>query len=338
MRLKIITAILLALCFGWLALLTGAVPLLTRADAASADATADEPSPEASSPAVAPEPSPSPEAPAVLEEPSEETAPEDTPAPTEEPQPPQIVSTTITSERRLDNHTYYDIDADDLLAEGVDLVLPAEGYQVLILHTHATEAYTPEAEGLYSESDAYRTTDPDYSVLRVGEELAEALSAYGLNVLHDTALYDHPSYSGSYARSGAAVEEYLAAYPDIRLVIDLHRDALGDGETIYRTLADIDGVYAAQIMFVMGSDVNLEHPAWRDNLALALTLQAAVQARYPTLMRPTVLCDYRYNQQLSPGCLLMEVGTSGNTLSEALEAVRRFAEAAGPVMASWIAE
>ena len=334
MKLKIITASLLLLCFGWLAILTGAVPLLTQADAASGDVLSDEPSPaETSSPTL----SPTPTAAAVAEEASAETAPEDVPA-TEEPQPPRLVTTTITADGLLDNDTDYDIDTDALLAAGVDLTLPTEGYQVLILHTHATEAYTPEAEELYRESDAYRTTDPEHSVLRVGEELADALSAWGLNVLHDTTLYDYPSYSGSYTRSGQAVEEYLAAYPSIRLVIDLHRDALGDDQVVYRTLADIDGVYAAQIMFVMGTDVNLDHPAWRENLALALTLQTAVQARYPTLMRPTVLCDYRYNQQLSPGCLLMEVGTSGNTLPEALEAVRRFAETAGPVLASWIAE
>jgi len=134
------------------------------------------------------------------------------------------------------------------------------------------------------------------------------------------------------------VEAYLAAYPSIRVVIDLHRDALGDEQVVYRTLADIDGLEAAQLMFVMGTDVNLDHPLWRENLKLALTLQDLVQSRYPTLMRPTVLCDYRYNQQFLPGCLLLEVGTCGNTLEEAITAVQLFGSIAGPYLASCLEE
>lgn len=330
MKLKIANAVLLLLCFSLLAILSGAIPALTRADAVSAELMSDEPAPDAEpAPEETPEPTPEP-TPATAA-----PAPTEPPAETEIPGP-RLIATTITADSLLDNDTYYDIDVAEYLAAGVDLTLAADGYQVLILHTHTTEAYTPESPGLYRETDAYRTTDPDYSVVRVGEELAAALSAYGLNVLHDTELHDYPSYTGSYERSGTAIEEYLAAYPGIRLVIDLHRDALGDEEVLYKTLADIDGMEAAQVMFVMGSDVNLEHPHWQENLRLALTLQAAVAARYPTLMRPTVLCDYRYNQQLSPGCLLLEVGTSGNTLKEALTAVNLFAEAAGPLMSTWI--
>lgn len=337
MKYKLTSAILLLLCFSLLAIMSGAVPVMARSDPSSSDLDTAEP---ASEPASAETPSA-----AAAETPLPTETPVETacPIPTGTPAPEtgeglRRMETTITAEDPLDNDTYYELSADELLSEGVDLTLPKEGYQVLILHTHATEAYTPAEPGLYEETDSYRTTDPEYSVVRVGEELAEALSAYGLNVLHDTALYDYPSYNGSYERSGTAASEYLAAYPGIRLVIDLHRDALGDDEVIYSTVADLDGMDAAQMMFVMGSDVNLEHPGWRDNLRLALTLQAAVNAQYPTLMRPTVLCSYRYNQQLTPGYLLLEVGTSGNTLDEALTAVRLFAEAAGPLISTWIEE
>ena len=97
--------------------------------------------------------------------------------------------------------------------------LPAEGYQILIIHTHGTEAYTPEGTDVYEPSDDYRTTDTNYSVIRVGRALAEALRAYGLNVLHDEGLYDYPSYTSSYVRSGQAIEEYLEAKPDANLKI-----------------------------------------------------------------------------------------------------------------------
>ena len=66
----------------------------------------------------------------------------------------------------------------------------------------------------------------------MGDELAAALEEQGLTVLHDREIYDYPSYTGSYNRSGAAVEAYLAEYPDIAVVIDLHRDALGGDEVV----------------------------------------------------------------------------------------------------------
>ena len=313
MKLKALNAALLTVCVFLMAVLAGAIPVTARAD----------PSGETSGDSVPP-------------------IPAATPAPasygSDESSAPRMIATTITGDSMVDNDTYYDVDPEALLEEDIPLSLPADGPQVLILHTHATEAYTPEPGESYDGAEDYRTTDPENSVLRVGEELARVLTDCGLQVIHDTTLHDYPSYNGSYARSGATAEEYLAAYPGIRVIIDLHRDALGDGERIYKTLADIDGTEAAQLMFVMGTDVNLEHPLWRENLKLALGLQEAVQARYPTLMRPVVLCDCRYNQQLTPGCLLLEVGTAGNTLEEALTGVRLFGEIAGPFLAERIGE
>ena len=332
MKLKIAGAVLLLGCFVWLAVLSGTIPVATEAEAASLEQTVPEEEeiflpdtiPEEDIPDPEPSPTPTPE-------PTAAPQPEETP-----PSGPEIVSTTITGDGILYNTTYYDVDTDELTDGDYHLPLSADGYQILIVHTHATEAYTPTAAEPYDADEEYRTTDPEHSVIRVGQALADALSSYGLNVLHDTTLHDHPGYNGSYARSGETIEAYLDAYPGIRIVIDLHRDALGDGDTIYSTDAGIDGVRAAQMLFVMGTDVNLDHPGWRENLKLALTLQDAVCARWPQLMRPIKLCDYRYNQQLTPGSLLLEVGTSGNTLEEALTSVELFAEAVGPVLASWV--
>lgn len=340
MKLKIVTAVLLFCCFAWLAVLSGAVPVLTEAEAVALRASV--PSAAVASLIPAPEESPAPPSPSPTPTETPLAEPEKTPAAETEPASPtpspasSIVSTTITADDILDNDTYYTIDTGELLDGGFRLPLDSAGYQILIIHTHATEAYTPTADEPYEAEENCRTTDPEHSVIRVGQELADALSAQGLSVLHDTALHDHPSYNGSYNRSGAAIEEYLEAYPTIRIVIDLHRDALEDGDTVYRTDAGIDGADAAQMMFVMGTDVNLDHPDWQENLKLALTLQSAVAERWPTLMRPIVLCDYRYNQQLTPGSLLLEVGTSGNTLEEALTAADLFAEAVGPLLASWL--
>ncbi len=227
------------------------------------------------------------------------------------------------------------VDFDALAAEGLSLRLPAEGPQVLIVHTHSSEAYTPDGADQYTASDPYRTQDAAYSVIRVGDALAEALEAHGLGVLHDRGVYDYPSYTGSYSRSGAAVEQALSEHPTIRVVIDLHRDALGTGDVVYKTRAVIGAQQCAQVMLLAGSDAGgLPHPDWRENLKLAMYLQNAVTARYPSLARPVELVGARYNQQLSPGMLILEVGSNGNTLAEALTAVTLFGDAAGTALAA----
>ena len=167
----------------------------------------------------------------------------------------------------------------------------------------------------------------------MGDELAKQLEQAGLRVLHDREIYDYPSYTGSYERSGAAVAGYLEEYPDIAVVLDLHRDALGADGVVYKTMAEEEHVVASQIMLLVGTDESgLEHPRWRENLALALYLQEAVGRLHPTLMRPVAVVPQRYNQHLTQGSLILEVGSSGNTLQEALAAVRLFAEAAGPAL------
>jgi stage II sporulation protein P len=152
-------------------------------------------------------------------------------------------------------------------------------------------------------------------------------------VIHDREIYDYPSYTGSYSRSGEAVEEYLAEYPSIAVVIDLHRDALGSGEVVYKTMAAVEGEGSSQVMLLVGTgESGLSHPNWEENLKLALYLQQAMIDDYPTLARPITVTPERYNQHLSVGSLLLEVGRSGNTLQEALCAVRLFADAAGPAL------
>ena len=249
--------------------------------------------------------------------------------------PAQPVAADLSSDTRLNNRTTIDLDLDALAAEGLELRLDRDRPQVLIFHTHSSEAYTPEGEDAYEPSDPYRTEDRSKSVIRVGDELAAQLEAYGLTVLHDREIYDYPSDTGSYSRSGAAVERYLAENPGIRLVIDLHRDALGDGEVVYKTRVELEGETCAQVMLLVGTgDNGLWHPNWRDNLKCALYLQNAMDERYTGLARPIELVPERYNQQLNTGMLILEVGSTGNTLREAIAAVRHFGDAVGPALAA----
>lgn len=244
-----------------------------------------------------------------------------------------IVPTTISGGLSIKNSTSYIINIKEMLAEGCPVKLRKDEPQILIIHTHSSEAYSPAGLDRYDDSGGNRTQDNNYNVIRIGDELDKLLTQQGLNVIHDRGVYDYPSYTGSYTKCGEAITKYLEDNPSISIVIDLHRDALGSDDVTYKTVATETGVCASQLMFVMGSDeCGLEHPNWRGNLALALYLQNAVMAKYPSLMRPVTLVEYRYNQHLSSGSLILEVGSNGNTLQEALAAIRLFANAAGPAL------
>lgn len=220
------------------------------------------------------------------------------------------------------------------VAEPVEIALTGEGPQILIVHTHGTEAYTQDGTDLYQPSDNNtRTLDEAYNVVRVGDEIERVFTEMGLSVVHDRTLYDYPQYNGAYDRSAQGVSAYLEQYPSIQIVLDVHRDALvGEDGTVYKALTEIDGVKSAQVMLVLGSSEGGEHPDWTANLALAAKVQQSMNNLYPTLARPMALRAARYNQQLSTGSLLVEVGCHGNTLQEALAGARLFARAAGQVL------
>ena len=233
----------------------------------------------------------------------------------------------------IENRPGLDLDVAALAQAQLTLALPEEGPQVLIVHTHGSEAYTPDGADTYVATGECRTTDTEKSVVRVGDEIAKVLTEMGLTVVHDTGLYDYPEYNGAYDRSLAAVEDWLEQYPTIQVVLDVHRDALiGADGTVYKPITTINGESCAQVMLVMGSNALYDHPGWLENLALAVQVQKEMNTLWPTLARPIGLRENRYNQQTAPGAMLVEVGSHGNTLQEALAAARMFARALGAVL------
>lgn len=209
----------------------------------------------------------------------------------------------------------------------------SDGPQILILHSHGSEAYTPAGTDQYEESDPYRTTNCNYNMVRVGEEIAQVLRTQGFQVVHDTTLYDYPSYNEAYDRSLVAAQRWLTQYPSIQVVLDVHRDALtGEDETIYKTLSPQGREQAAQVMLVVGTDGSKKHPLWKENLTFAMRIQQQLLDDHDTLARPMVLRSSRYNQHLSVGSILVEVGSHGNTLQEALLGARLFGESAATVL------
>ena len=222
----------------------------------------------------------------------------------------------------------YTVDLEAMLLSELDWQLAADAPTVLILHSHATESYTKTESESYVSSAAYRTLDTGHNMIRVGAELKALLEENGIRVIHDTTLHDHPSYTDAYVNSRETALRYLEEYPTIRLVLDLHRDAAelqGGGQL--ETAAAVDGKPSAQLMLVVGSDAGGRiHPGWRENMALAVKLHARLETRYPGLCRPISLRTERFNQDLSSGALLVEVGAAGDTLEESLTAVRALAE------------
>ena len=220
------------------------------------------------------------------------------------------------------------LDAAALASESFAAKLTDTAPQVLILHTHGSEAYTMPKGQEYVSTGTCRTSDTTCSVVRVGDEIASVLSAYGISVLHDRTLYDDPLYEGAYTRSLEGIETYLEKYPSISFILDIHRDAVEDAQHRQYKLISQEDPNAAQISFVMGSN----HDGWQENLKLAVAVAEAIKADHPTVMRPITLRNSNYNQHKSLGSMLVEVGAAGNSLEEALNSARIFADGFAKVL------
>lgn len=191
---------------------------------------------------------------------------------------------------------------------------------ILIFHTHTCESYTSSEKYAYKQPSNYRTTDKNYTVVRVGRELDKQLQSYGYKVTHDETYHDYPSYSGSYSNSYNTVTKLLEKNKNTDVVIDLHRDAISDYS--YAPTVKIGDEYAAQLMFVMGGNISKEHPNWQKNLKFAVKVQEKANELYPGLFKPIILRYASYNQQTAKGACIIEVGSTGNTMDQALTSMK----------------
>ncbi|MBR6709721.1 MAG: stage II sporulation protein P [Clostridia bacterium] len=194
---------------------------------------------------------------------------------------------------------------------------------VLILHTHATEAYSPAGATSYTiDTDYARSKNPTENVVAVGARMAEVLRENGVPTLHCTILHDEQAYRDSYVRAAETIRTYLAKYPSIQYVFDVHRDALVRGENeLLRPVTLVNGKETAQVMVLAGSDYNgAVFPDWQTNLAFALQLRDALNSRYTRLARPVYLRSSAFNEHYATRSLLLEIGASGNNLDEAIRA------------------
>lgn len=235
----------------------------------------------------------------------------------------------------IQNETKYKIDIQALLKEPLKIKFDKKGPKILVYHTHTTEAYLKNIADLGKKDSPNSSSDPRNNVVRVGNELAQHLEkTYGIEVIHNGTVHDY-IYNNSYGNSLNTVTQILKSYPSIKITLDIHRDGLTKDQGKLRTTKEIDGKTAAQVMFVIGTDANgFKHPNWKENLKLALKLQEKLNEICPGLARPILISKNRYNQHLTTGSLIIEIGGDGNTLNEALESTKYVAKAINEVISS----
>ncbi len=204
----------------------------------------------------------------------------------------------------------------------------SDDFQVLIIHTHGTEAYTPDG-ALYTEKGSYPRSDKkEENVVCIGDIFEEAFESAGIKTLHCEIPIDKQSYTYAYENAAKIIKDYLKKYPTIKYMFDIHRDAveLTDGSKA-RMVTAANGQIVSQLMFVVGSDRYVsENKNWRDNLALAIKLQTALDEKYPGLMRPINIKQGAFNQYFTPLSILIEVGSDGNSMEEAKRSAKILAE------------
>ena len=240
---------------------------------------------------------------------------------------------TAVENAYVKNRTGLDFDFDSILHTPLTFRTEknAATPQVLIYHTHTSEAYLDEDVDYFYESFYSRTQDENFSVVGVGNVLTETLEKRGIRTLHDKTVHDS-TYNGSYDRSAETVYADMAENQGIKVVLDIHRDALGTEDCKVKTVFEHDGQKAAQIMILSGCDIYGERgfDNWQNNLSFALKLQTTAESMYPGMTRPLSFDFFAYNEYICDGSLLIEIGTDANSVDE----VQRTAEYLGEVLAA----
>lgn len=217
----------------------------------------------------------------------------------------------------------------------IDII--GKGPQILIYHTHTREAYAQTASESYKSTDYMRTTDQLHNIVKIGSELADQLkSKYAIDVLHDKT--DHEPCDTAYPRSLKTVSKHMKEYPSLKLFIDVHRNAYTPGtNTQSNEVVMIQGKKVAKIMFVIGTGKKvagkIASSAWKENYKLALRISNELNKIKPGLAKPVLIkTGSSYNQQLSPRAILVEVGSTLNTIEQSIQSAHYLADAMSTVI------
>ena len=230
----------------------------------------------------------------------------------------------------IKNSTGKEINIAEYLKAELNMEISKTGEpQVLIYHTHTTEAFLTYDAGFYDKASSFRSMNDKRSIVSVGTAICEQLESAGIGVIHDIKVYDSPTYKGAYSRSAKSIKNYLEKHPSIKVILDIHRDSMTQsGGVKIKPTKKINGQKAAQIMILAGCETkkSLPNPNWKENLKFAVKLQKQIEDDYPGLTRPINFMVAQYNQQYSTGALLIEIGTEANTIDEAVYTGKLFGD------------
>lgn len=249
--------------------------------------------------------------------------------------------TAKISEKKLKNYAYLrshfytvdqttktnakELDAGKLLKKNMKIRKDGSKPKILIYHTHSQEAFKDSKAG-----------DKKTSIVGMGDILTKELNdTYRIPTMHHEGVYDliggKMDRSRAYQLAEVKVRKILKKYPSIEVVIDLHRDGVGNNTHL---VTSIDGKKTGQIMFFNGlsrtkknGDIAyLKNPYIQDNLAFSMQMQLAAVKKYPGFTRRIYLKSYRYNMHLMPKYLLIEAGAQTNTVKEMQRSMKVLAD------------
>ncbi|WP_243175969.1 stage II sporulation protein P [Dorea hominis] len=249
--------------------------------------------------------------------------------------------TAKISEKKLKNYAYLrshfytvdqttktdakELDAGKLLKKNMKIRKDGSKPKILIYHTHSQEAFKDSKAG-----------DKKTSIVGMGDILTKELNdTYRIPTMHHEGVYDliggKMDRSRAYQLAEVKVRKTLKKYPSIEVVIDLHRDGVGNNTHL---VTSIDGKKTGQIMFFNGlsrtkknGDIAyLKNPYIQDNLAFSMQMQLAATKKYPGFARRIYLKSYRYNMHLMPKYLLIEAGAQTNTVKEMQRSMKVLAD------------
>lgn len=211
-----------------------------------------------------------------------------------------------------------DIDYNKLFERNISLTKKSD--KVLVYCTHTSETYTSCDKYSIEYTGNYRVRDEKYNMLSVADVLTTTLKEKNFKVTFDNTPHDYTSYQNAYKNSKKTIQKNLDK-EEYGLVIDVHRDASGD--LTYGPTVDINGKKVARLMIVMGVGTKgYENKYWYENLSMAVEIMRVGESMYPGLFKPMIIRSSKYNQDLNPNSILVEVGATGNTLEEAYLAAR----------------
>ncbi len=232
----------------------------------------------------------------------------------------EIVSVDLsTGKTDITNYTSYGINKESLenitLPFRSDLSAPL----VLIIHSHPKECYTPEGASEVDATFDYTSEDSEKNIQAVGKAISDTLTSAGIISLHI-------SDTGELGVEGT-IKKYRSLYPSIKFVLDVHRDGIAttDGR-IVRSDGKIESTPAAQLMLAVGCGYKSELGSWQTSLAAAYELSSTISEKNSSLMRNIIVRPEDLGQAYAPLSLSLYVGTTGNTLNEALTSAKLFAK------------